>query len=138
MKLQVGVKICLINDKKQILLLKRNVEKYPDVKDPWDIVGGRIDPGQSLIQNLRREIREETGIDYKGDIKLIAAQDILLPDKHVVRLTYIGMIKRGLKVQIDKNEIEKYVWLNRHETLGLGNKLDKYLKFVLIDNPRLF
>src|SRR3990167_1376930 len=97
MQLQVGVKAILRNEEGKILLLRRSQAKYPDVKgDVWDIVGGRIEPGTPLLDNLRREIREETGLQLQGVPKLIAAQDILKnPEKHVVRLTYIAEVAAG-------------------------------------------
>ncbi len=59
-KLQVGVKIFLKNKEGKYLLLKRNSVKYSNIRGEWDIVGGRIDPGTKLMDNLRREVREET------------------------------------------------------------------------------
>lgn len=132
MKLQVGVKICLINKKGEILLLKRSSEKYKDVKETWDIVGGRIDPGKSLLENLKREIKEEIGISWKGKVKLIAAQDIIIPgDKHVVRLTFIGKIRSGTKIKIGEEHTD-YKWFSLDELKKLPKtELDKYFREVL-------
>ncbi len=63
MNLQVGVKILLKSKEGKYLLVKRSAEKYPEVGAKWDIVGGRIDPGSSLIDNLKREVMEETGLE---------------------------------------------------------------------------
>ncbi len=60
MNLQVGVKALLKNSAGKYLLLRRNPEKYPEVGATWDIVGGRIDPGTPLFENLKREVYEET------------------------------------------------------------------------------
>src|SRR6185369_14466721 len=90
-KLQVGVKIFLRNADGKFLLLKRNPAKYGQVRGEWDIVGGRIDPGSKLIDNLKREVREETKLEIVSDPKLIFAQDIIPnEEKHVVRLSYVG------------------------------------------------
>ena len=61
MELQVGVKAIVRNKAGKYLLLHRNLAKYPDVKGGWDIVGGRINPGVLLHENLAREIAEEIG-----------------------------------------------------------------------------
>ena len=71
--LQVGVKALLQNEKDEFLLLHRSEEKYPDVKNRWDIVGGRITPGTILVDNLKREIFEETKLELKNHPTLIAA-----------------------------------------------------------------
>ena len=88
--LQVGVKILLKNKDGKYLLIHRSAEKYPEVKDAWDIVGGRINLGTSLMENLSREVFEETKLKIVGEPKLIAAQDILKTQRHIVRLTYVG------------------------------------------------
>ncbi len=41
-----------------MLLLKRAVEPF---KDRWGLVGGSVEPGESLADGLKREFREETG-----------------------------------------------------------------------------
>ena len=111
MELQVGVKVALKNPEGKFLLLKRNPEKYPEMKqfgDLWDIVGGRIEIGTPLLENLKREVREETGLELTNEPKLIAAQDILrLSEKHVVRLTYVANIEGTPQLDGDHSE---YGW----------------------------
>ena len=121
--LQVGVKILLRNKQGKYLLLRRNPKKYPEVGAEWDIVGGRINPGTSLIENLKREIKEETGLEYRGKPTLISAQDIIRAgEKHVVRLTYLGEIEGEPKV--DEEHLEAK-WFSGKEVKKL-KKLDKY------------
>ena len=55
--LQVGVKAFLKNKDGKYLLLQRSSLKYADTKGAWDIVGGRIEPGTPLLDNLKREIK---------------------------------------------------------------------------------
>src|SRR3989344_3321747 len=128
MELQVGVKIILQNQEGKILLLHRNWEKYPEVKkdNSWDIVGGRINIGTPLMENLKREIFEEIKLNLTEEPKLIAAQDILRTDKHVVRLTYFGKIEEEPK--LDEYH-DSYKWLTKEE---IKNKegLDQYSKQV--------
>ena len=49
-----------------VLLLKESV-KYNDGTNAgrYDVVGGRIEPGQRFDESLLREIKEETGLDVK-------------------------------------------------------------------------
>ncbi len=128
MDLQVGVKILLRNSEDKYLLLRRSRDKYKDVKGEWDIVGGRIDPGTPLLDNLKREIKEETALDFNGEAKLIAAQDILrIPGRHVVRLTYTGFISG--EPQLDEEHTD-YKWFALEELKNLDG-LDMYLKEIL-------
>ena len=129
-KLQVGVKILLKNREGKYLLLYRNLEKYTDVKHPWDLIGGRINPGVSLIENLKREVFEETQIELNLDPQLIAAQDIFPQGKHVVRLTYVGNLNREVNPVLSE-EHTKFSWFNLEEMEELGEELDYFLKKLL-------
>ncbi len=125
--LQVGVKILLQNTEKKYLLLRRNAEKYPETGAKWDIPGGRIDPGTALLENLKREVMEETGLELVGEPTLISAQDILKPDKHVVRLTYVGQAAGIVKLSEEHSE---YQWFTKTEIECL-EPLDSYIRKIL-------
>ncbi len=131
-QLQVGVKALLKNPEGKYLLLHRDAEKYPEVKTKWDIVGGRINPGQSLLDNLKREIKEETKLNLIKIPTLIAAQDILrISNRHIVRLTYSGEISGDPILDEDHDE---YKWLDISEIKNLPeNELDSYFRELLIN-----
>jgi ADP-ribose pyrophosphatase YjhB (NUDIX family) len=131
MNLQVGVKAFLRNKEGKYLLLKRSSEKYKDIKGEWDIVGGRINFGSVLIDNLKREVKEETQLLIKGEPKLIYAQDIIMNDErdtHVVRLTYITDIQGEIKLDFSENV--EYMWLSVNEMLKMPN-LDIYVQEII-------
>lgn len=132
MELQVGVKVLLKNKEGKYLLLHRNWDKYPEVKkdNSWDIVGGRINIGTPLLENLKREIFEETKLNLTEEPKLIGAQDILRSDKHVVRLTYLGVIEGEPKLDEYHDD---YKWLTEEE-LRKKEDLDQYFKEILTKN----
>ena len=130
MELQVGVKAIARNKEGKYLLLHRSAKKYPGTNGTWDIVGGRIDPGTDLRENLAREIREEVGLDWNGTPRLIGAQDIFPKsgEKHVVRLTYI--IELNGEPKLDTEENDEYRWLTKDELLTWLD-FDVYLKELL-------
>lgn len=127
MNLQVGVKALLKNKDGKYLLLKRSAIKYPEVGSTWDIIGGRIDPGTPLFDNLKREVTEEAQLTLEKEPRLIAAQDILRPDKHVVRLTFVGEINGEPVLNEDHDE---FGWFTVEEMVRLGN-LDSFVKEIL-------
>lgn len=133
MELQVGVKAFLKNRKGQYLFLRRSPKKYPEVGPKWDIVGGRIDPGTSLFENLKREIKEETALELRDEPRLIAAQDILRPpEKHVVRLTYTASIEGEPKLDGDHLE---YRWFTFEELKTLPvEELDRYARELIFQD----
>ncbi|OGI92078.1 hypothetical protein A2933_02445 [Candidatus Nomurabacteria bacterium RIFCSPLOWO2_01_FULL_46_18] len=129
MELRVGVKILLKNKEGRYLALLRSKEKYPEVGGKWDVPGGRINAGSSLEENLKRETKEETGLEVSNITKLIAAQDILKPqkNKHTVRLTYMGEADGEVKLSEEHTD---YKWVELNEIKKL-EPIDKYLKEVL-------
>ncbi|MEK7642406.1 MAG: NUDIX hydrolase [Patescibacteria group bacterium] len=128
-KLQVGVKIFLRNKEGKFLIVRRNLEKYKNIKGEWDIVGGRIDPGSKLIDNLKREVKEETQLEILSEPKLIYAQDIIPnEEKHVVRLSYLGDTD-GEPI-LDTSENLEYKWLSLEELKNHDN-LDVYVKEII-------
>lgn len=138
-KLQVGVKIFLKNGNGKFLIIKRNPEKYPNTKGSWDIVGGRINAGTKLLENLKREVQEETQLEIIGEPRLIFAQDIIPnPLKHVVRLTYIGSAsarfgeteETNMEPVLDTEENIEYKWLSIDE-LKKQDDLDIYVKEIM-------
>ncbi len=131
MILQVGVKVFLKKGN-SYLLVKRSQEKYKGAKGSWDIVGGRIEPGTELIENLKREVKEETQLEITSEPLLITAQDIIPnPEKHVVRLTYIAeTIGEPL---LDTSENVEYRWLTLKE-MQEQDDLDIYVKEIVNSN----
>jgi len=109
-------------------MLLRSAEKYPEAGAKWEIAGGRIDPGTVLFENLKREVKEETGLEIVGIPTLLTAQDIIRPHKHIVRLTYSGLADGEVKLSDEHTE---YKWLSLKEILML-EPIDKYTKDVLV------
>ncbi|MFA7193797.1 MAG: NUDIX domain-containing protein [Candidatus Paceibacterota bacterium] len=129
MILQVGVKIFLKNRDGKYLIVKRSQEKYKGLNGNWDIVGGRIDIGSKLIDNLRREVMEETELKITSEPVLIFAQDIIPnEEKHVVRLSYLGETE-GEPV-LDFSENVEYKWMTIEE-MKKQDDLDVYVREIL-------
>ena len=78
------------------LLLKRN---NSPAKGEWWFPGGRIRRGESLEQALRREIKEETGLEITS-CKLINVYSRVFPERHDIAIVYRCRCKRG-NVKLD-------------------------------------
>ncbi|HBV01276.1 MAG TPA: hypothetical protein DEF00_02680 [Candidatus Taylorbacteria bacterium] len=126
--LQVGVKIFLKNIEGRYLLLKRSAVRYPNIKNFWDIPGGRILPGTPLLENIKREVFEEAKLSISSEPKLIGAQDIIrLPEKHIVRLTFSANVS-GEPV-LDEEHVE-FRWVTPGE-MEMVKELDEFTRQIL-------
>lgn len=127
--LQVGVKALIMDREGKILLLQRNPVKYAKTAGLWDIPGGRIDPGSPLLDNLKREVNEETALKLDiNSLNILSAQDILLEDRHIVRITYLGKANGAIK--LDKEENVAFKWVSPETALKMKD-LDAYLRSAI-------
>ncbi len=56
----ISVDTLITNSKGEVLLVRTN--KRPDT---WEIPGGKLEPGETLLAGATREVKEETGLDIK-------------------------------------------------------------------------
>ena len=68
-KFTVGVAALIRDDRGRVLLLRHTYRS----NKPWGLPGGGLRPGESLEDCLRRELREETGLEIIVDGLLSAA-----------------------------------------------------------------
>jgi ADP-ribose pyrophosphatase YjhB (NUDIX family) len=99
---QIGVKALITDDNGKILLLDSGEWHLKHQTQHWDIPGGRIQEGHTVLGTLQREVEEETGIAKINEPKFFTAamsnfQDIPI-DNHKV-----GLLLMVYKVKIPKN-----------------------------------
>jgi 8-oxo-dGTP diphosphatase len=127
-QLEVGVKALIKSSQGQYLFIKRK-DPLPDGSGVrWDVPGGRIHNDELLQTALEREIEEETGMSLGQISKLLAAQDVIVPEtqRHIVRLTYLVSADGKLALSAEHQE---YKWLSLEDSLTLN--VDKYLLELL-------
>ncbi|HEV7227962.1 NUDIX hydrolase [Brevundimonas sp.] len=92
----VGV-ICFRGD--EVLLIRRG--KAPRLGQ-WSIPGGRVEPGERLVETALRELREETGVDAEL-LGLIDVVDGVWPEhgRHYVLIDYAARWTSGEPVAGD-------------------------------------
>ena len=81
----VGV-VCLRGN--EVLLIRRGT---PPRMGEWSLPGGRIEPGERVIDAALRELREETGVEARI-IGLVDVVDGIFPEagRHYVLIDYVA------------------------------------------------
>lgn len=133
MELQVGVKVLLKNSEGKYLVMRRAPDPEQMKQLKWDIPGGRINIGSELLENLAREVMEETGLTMTSTPRLLAAQDLMPNGKtarHIVRLTYVATAEGEPKLS---DEHIEHQWLSFQDVAALSD-LDSYLTRLIADN----
>lgn len=95
MKLFVGAKGLIVREDGKVLIVKE-ADQYIDGEGccpgEWDLVGGRIEPEEPLLEGLAREIQEESGLTVTVGELLGVAENfpIMKSEKvHIVRVYYV-------------------------------------------------
>lgn len=127
MDISVGVKAFLKNPAGKYLLMRRSdLEKRG--KQKWDIPGGRMEAGSTVLDNLAREILEETGLVMTSDPVFFTLQDIIWPapdGRHVLRILYTGTIVGEPTLSFEHSE---HKWFTLDEMLELSDvEFDRFL-----------
>lgn len=107
----------IFNKKGKLLLVKS-----PKWFDKFVLPGGHIELGEKAEEALKREIKEEIGLDIEN-IEFIQYQDaIYTPEfakkKHFLYLDFIAECKDD-NVAIDGDEITEYCWVESSEALKM-------------------
>jgi nucleoside triphosphatase len=102
----------------------------------WSVPGGHIEVGERAEDAVRREVKEEVGLDVEP-VKLLLIQQAIYPSnfmlrKHFIFLDYLCR-SRSREVKLDNREIQQSKWIApeeaRRENLEeyTRNLLEKYL-----------
>ncbi|NMB83945.1 NUDIX domain-containing protein [Candidatus Roizmanbacteria bacterium] len=96
----VAVGAMIFNGKRELFLTKRG-KKATNERGCWEVPGGKVNFGETLQEAIKREMKEEYGVDIEV-IEQLPAADHLIPDEkqHWVPTTFLAKIKKGQKPKI--------------------------------------
>ena len=123
----------LIVDQQGKILLARSHKWF----DKYTLPGGHIEVGESMADAVRREVKEEVGLDVEVVEMLLVQEAIFAPEfykkKHFIFIDFYCKSK-DQQVKLDQNEIQDYIWVYPGAAYNLKldsftrKTLDRYLK----------
>ena len=101
--------LCFSPEEKKFYLIKQ-FRPFYFVRNKtlkYEIVGGLVDKGESLITALKREIKEEIGVKTKKIVKLTTYCPVPGYSDEIVHVYYAEVEKIKLKTLYNRNENEE-------------------------------
>jgi nucleoside triphosphatase len=116
----------VFNEEDQILLVKTH--KW---KGKYTIPGGHVELGESLLEALKREIREEIGLELSSE-KYLCCQEFIFDEcfwekKHFIFFDFICRVD-GEEVKLN-DEAQAYTWVDLEDVYKYP--IDDYLRHSL-------
>ena len=106
----VGVGALIVDDQGRLFLARRG-PKAKNERGLWEFPGGAVERGERLADALRREIREEYGIEIQVG-ELLDVVDHILPEEgqHWVSPAYLCRIVSGTPTILEPDKCAEIGW----------------------------
>lgn len=121
MKTVIVQKAAVFDEQGRLLTLRRS---DTDVRRPlqWDLPGGFLDEGEEFVDGVRREIKEEAGLDV-GEIELIFSKTEVRDWKDEKKTHTSNVVFMFYKTQAKSTNVEisyehtEFKWMTPNEAL---------------------
>jgi 8-oxo-dGTP pyrophosphatase MutT (NUDIX family) len=136
MKLFVGAKALIVHDGK-VLLLREAVYDEGTNTGKWDVPGGRIHDDEPLLDGLKREVLEESGLRSVSFGDVLGVYETFPEIKgekcHIIRVFYAAYLdgeEDGVRLSSDHDAFE---WVSIEDVSGkeLVSNLEQLISKVL-------
>lgn len=113
----IGAGVLLLNDDESKVLLLLRSKNCKNEPNTWSRPGGTIEYGETIEDCLRRETREEIGVEIT-DLEFMHIMDHFVPEKkqHWIAIGYKGKIAPGQKPYIvEPHKCDDLRWFSKDE-----------------------
>jgi 8-oxo-dGTP diphosphatase len=128
-RIVLGVAAVIWNGRGDVLLIRR--AKAPR-KGQWSLPGGKLEFGETLIDGVRREVREETGLEVEILGLIDVAETIRdagagAADDHFVLIDYGARVISGTAVAASDASEARWFSLDELDALPLWSEMRRII-----------
>ncbi|MCE5318825.1 MAG: NUDIX domain-containing protein [Parachlamydia sp.] len=126
MNRQLIISIGLIQFEDRFLLTRRFNPEYPQWHQRWEFPGGKIQPQETPLEALHREVLEETNLTINTP-QLLGVYTHDWKIENGIQQTFILVyhcFADQQHVQLKPEENDAYVWMDPNSILAMDNLLD--------------
>jgi 8-oxo-dGTP pyrophosphatase MutT (NUDIX family) len=105
-----------------------------DIKNPTRYNGDVIDFQDAIIKLLKREVKEEAGIEIKDELQFVNDVAFIRPDETPVILVKFAAKYKSGQVKLEEDSFTDFVWVNAEEVKkyscidGIPEEIEKTIK----------
>jgi 8-oxo-dGTP pyrophosphatase MutT (NUDIX family) len=121
-----GIAALVWSPENQRYLLLRRSEQKDYARRAWECVTGRVDQGEGFEDAVRREVREELGVEVQVEHILGTThfyRGAQVPENELVGVIYLCSLAEPASIQISAEHSE-YRWLTAAQALDLLTATD--------------
>ena len=109
---------CFIESDGEILLLHRQDHKPEG--NTWGLPAGKVDAGESFLEAMTREVKEETGFVLPSSLlSYFGKVFVKYPEYDFVYHTYHTKLNQRQKVDINNTEHKDFRWISPKNALDM-------------------
>jgi 8-oxo-dGTP diphosphatase len=128
--LQVAMKAVIVKDGKVLVLREAGTYEEGTNEGRYDMPGGRLEPGEPFEEALRREVREETGLEVSIEYPIYVGEwrPVIRDVPHQIVATFMVCAPTSAKIVLSSDH-DEYQWVDPQD-YGHVNILDPVNKVI--------
>lgn len=107
---KVGAGVVILKDGKTLLARRKGSHG----EGMWGSMGGHVEFGESPIETVKREAREELGIEI-DNVKFITCMNMIRDGKHYIDISFVAEHVSGEPTIMEPERVEELGWFALHE-----------------------